>query len=753
MEVSARMLSNRSREILFLAIPFLIYVSLVSSLGNWIIDDAGITYAYARNLALGYGLVSQPGLEPIEGYSNFLWLLVISPLFSLGIFDPYIIVKWLSALLVLWSFWIIGRTLRKHFKSDVPGIAVTCLLAISPPIVIWTSSGLENPLTLLLASALFASIAERAKSWQVEAGLLCGLLALNRPDGIIFASAPIFVLAGEFAVKKHPIKKILCDITVFIGCVLALYLPFLFFRLLYFGRLQPHTYYAKTIYPSFWAMIFNPILQPGAAISRLIELIEGTFGGKGLILSIVGAICFLWLIIKKRLTGIVWVSISLSIVAVLGYLIIDPDWMGEFRFGTAAIAYSLILLVLLVCEALNTFEWRYIRRAIIFLLAILIFFAGMDFIPRIRKYGANPATTFGFVAKNYAFKFNVYADILGLRSGSIFLPDIGGMLYYSRLRIYDAAGLCDPMIVKTLKKDTIYWFSDHPEFYDYIFEKIKPTFINTHDFWTYVTAFDKDPRFRRDYVPIVEWEDAYVKRQYGVSLFSGDFVRRDALRDTMDIVRLRFGYAPQIMPTDVYFKPDTFAIDNLLSKKGSDKDIEFKTGSLFSKALLSIEHGDMENAALFFRKFIDSSSDSIAASESVFMALKAYIVSSGEDSVDRIYSAGYIAQSLKYFDKALLFFDRIHLVLPSYKDSRFLAGWSKQALKKNKEAIEEYKLAIKYSPEIFNTYLNLGYAYLDLGDYEEAEKAFLKFLEKSPDNANAKWGLKEARKKKKEKSN
>ena len=34
------------------------------------IDDAGISFSYARNFALGDGLVSQPGFPPVEGFSN-----------------------------------------------------------------------------------------------------------------------------------------------------------------------------------------------------------------------------------------------------------------------------------------------------------------------------------------------------------------------------------------------------------------------------------------------------------------------------------------------------------------------------------------------------------------------------------------------------------------------------------------------------------------------------------------------------------
>ena len=60
-------------------LPLLLLVAHALLFGEWIVDDAGITFAYARNLVDGHGLVSQPGLPPVEGFSNFLWMLTLLP--------------------------------------------------------------------------------------------------------------------------------------------------------------------------------------------------------------------------------------------------------------------------------------------------------------------------------------------------------------------------------------------------------------------------------------------------------------------------------------------------------------------------------------------------------------------------------------------------------------------------------------------------------------------------------------------------
>src|ERR1700738_1680717 len=47
------------------------------------IDDAFISFRYAENLARGAGLVYNPG-ERVEGYTNFLWVLIIAAVYRLG---------------------------------------------------------------------------------------------------------------------------------------------------------------------------------------------------------------------------------------------------------------------------------------------------------------------------------------------------------------------------------------------------------------------------------------------------------------------------------------------------------------------------------------------------------------------------------------------------------------------------------------------------------------------------------------------
>ena len=54
-------------------------------LWEWYIEDAAISFAYARNWAAGDGLVAFAGGERIEGYSNPLWVALMAFFYLLGV--------------------------------------------------------------------------------------------------------------------------------------------------------------------------------------------------------------------------------------------------------------------------------------------------------------------------------------------------------------------------------------------------------------------------------------------------------------------------------------------------------------------------------------------------------------------------------------------------------------------------------------------------------------------------------------------
>ncbi|MET0849573.1 MAG: hypothetical protein ABW020_00475 [Candidatus Rokuibacteriota bacterium] len=79
-----------------LALVCVFYAAHGLYFGSYIADDAGISFSYARSLTRGAGLVLSPGAERVEGYSNFLWTMMLAVSRALGI-GPVVAAKMLGA--------------------------------------------------------------------------------------------------------------------------------------------------------------------------------------------------------------------------------------------------------------------------------------------------------------------------------------------------------------------------------------------------------------------------------------------------------------------------------------------------------------------------------------------------------------------------------------------------------------------------------------------------------------------------------
>jgi len=511
--VSLRSLTRQSWPL-----PLLVLLAHALLFGAWIVDDAGITFVYARNLAAGHGLVSQPGLPPVEGFSNFLWMLAFVPAFLAGLFDPVIVPKLASLALLAGSFVLLDRALFSLTGSRAVSLVTLSLLAVCSPFVIWTVSGLENPLyVFLLCLLLWLIIREReGDAFPLAAGLVAAGLALTRPDGILFAGLyPLLTLTTGKSGWGRAIR--------YAGVFALLLGAFLLFRWTCFGDLVPNTYYAKGG-PNAKVYLDLVTLQPKLT-AKAFELFESVAGPGNVLLPVALLAGTAFLIGRRRFEWKHAVLLAFAYFGAVPFLLLPFDWMEEYRFGTPFFpflyAYSVTLAASLGEMLLPDPARRRLPALVAGLAAVglsLTLFAGRSIL-----FAATPTVSFQEVVERFGLRYNRYADLLGLDQGSILLPDVGGTLWTSRLRVYDLVGLTDRTIARTLEK--------RPEaFYDYIFGEAKPTFIHLHHYWTLQAGLDRDPRFQRDYIPLFRYfEPAVLERAEGFPLSSGDFIRRDAI--------------------------------------------------------------------------------------------------------------------------------------------------------------------------------------------------------------------------------
>ncbi|MCK6504249.1 hypothetical protein L6R53_12745 [Myxococcota bacterium] len=204
-------------------------------LWEWLVEDAAISFTYARNLVNGHGLVHYPGAEPVEGYSNPTWVALLALLFVSGV-DHFDLARGLGMVTGTAAV-VVAGLLARRLAGPGPGatpaaLLAAGLLAASTHHATWSASGLENPLfTLLLLAGGLALVAGR----DAAAGLLFALLGMTRPEGAMYG-----LLAGGWLLLAGP-RRLLRWAPTFL-------LPLLCFeaaRLWYFAWPLPNTYYAK----------------------------------------------------------------------------------------------------------------------------------------------------------------------------------------------------------------------------------------------------------------------------------------------------------------------------------------------------------------------------------------------------------------------------------------------------------------------------------------------------------------------------
>jgi len=241
-----------------LAIAATLVLLLLHAAHFWFLtDDSFISFRYARNLAQGHGLVFNPGGERVEGYTNFLWVILLAGFDRLGAAPesvaPVLGLVLTAALwgLVAWYAIRLSPPGPHHWLALVPLV----FLAATRSVAVWATSGLETRFfeTLVVAGALtLIAGLEREGSTPLTttrsldiAGLLFGLAALTRPDGVLLGFA---ALGAAFLTR--PSRRLLRPVIIF----LILTGGHLIFRGLYYGELLPNTYHAKVGGRAWWRM-------------------------------------------------------------------------------------------------------------------------------------------------------------------------------------------------------------------------------------------------------------------------------------------------------------------------------------------------------------------------------------------------------------------------------------------------------------------------------------------------------------------
>ena len=215
--------------------------------GDFVSDDAFISFRYAEHLATGRGLEWNPGYR-VEGYSNFLWILLLAAGRLLGEGIP-LVARVLSTAAALGVVALVVQVVRwGHPRVDPLLLALAPLpVALSFPFQYWCSMRLETALfalLLLLAPALFLREEAVGTSPRWPSALAYLALALTRPEGLVYAVVPVGHLLARAAAGES-LRALVRQRAVWLGIIVGGSLLFVLFRWGYFGELLPNTFHAK----------------------------------------------------------------------------------------------------------------------------------------------------------------------------------------------------------------------------------------------------------------------------------------------------------------------------------------------------------------------------------------------------------------------------------------------------------------------------------------------------------------------------
>lgn len=494
------------------AAAFGMYLAASLLLWQWQVDDAGITFAYARNLAEGYGLVSQPGCPPVEGYSNPAWMFLCAALMKLGLFQPAASAKVLAGACVLGTLILVERLLSRTFRlGSRATLAGLALLSLNASFVVWCNSGLENSLYALLSAACLATICPGTEAGQRAAapslmlraflfGIFSAGLALTRPDGLIYCSVLPLAVALGYGIRAAIRAAVIAMIPY-----VALVGGYLACRLAVFHAWLPNTALMKG--SGSLASLSDVLLLRKPGLMKLIDASSSLCPlDSGWVLIALVALVYGSRRIFRRSQAALAAGLFAT-VALTAFVLLPFDWMPHQRFATPLVVAMCVLLPVMGTELARMRAARLVtlshpgplpegegvggRKAVAWCAVAVVLIAGVNLL-HVWDFSRTHVVAFDEIQRQ-SEELNSLAASLGLEGRSVLAADVGGMLWNSRLRVYDLLGLTDRTVASTFNRDK-------PALYEYIFGQVRPTFIKVHRKLFDLARLDRDPRFAQDYV-------------------------------------------------------------------------------------------------------------------------------------------------------------------------------------------------------------------------------------------------------------
>ncbi|WP_226905464.1 glycosyltransferase family 39 protein [Legionella antarctica] len=237
-----------------------------------------ISLRYARNWAAGDGLLWNLQSPPVEGYSNFSF--VVLGAFSLILnSDPVLVLKSAGVLGLFFTCYFIYLISRFWFERRESLIPCLGILLYKGQII-WAVSGFETTMyQALLCGAvyfvlrglgynLFPGLRGIPKpTYFLFSGLLLTLAGMTRPEAPVFMVLFIILILWDMPQKGS--KNYWQGMLLFFLPLLFIFLPYFLWRWSYYGFLFPNSVYCKGLANTSYVLDKNylKLIWPFAAFS------------------------------------------------------------------------------------------------------------------------------------------------------------------------------------------------------------------------------------------------------------------------------------------------------------------------------------------------------------------------------------------------------------------------------------------------------------------------------------------------------
>jgi hypothetical protein len=456
------------------------------------IDDAYITFRYARNFAEGLGLVYNPG-EWILGTTTPLWAVLLTAGYRLGFTDLPWLATAISALCDAASAALIAYLCTRMGWKPLGAALVGLVWALNPMSIAFATGGMETSLFVLIALVCLSLVASGRHI--LVAAVLAGGATLVRPEGAFLA---VILVGWTWLTRKR----------LAIACAMVAATPMAIGGVLLFlayGSPLPHSIAAKQVaylpvepLENLLVLLIHAGL-PGwstymlAAVPVTVAMLLAVFG---LVVLVVLSASALPSLTRRR---VAWQPFALFAVLYFGfYALVGLRGVRIFNWYLLPIEPFYLL-----AAAAGLARFRGLRLPWIAALLLVWQLPAIDWRQPLLPAGES------------LLRERLFAEVgqdLGLRlppTAVVAAPEIGALGYMSNLRVLDTVGLVSPAALPYYPLPPEQFVTDNA-IPARLIEDQRPDVVVTLDAYVQRTLLT-DPAFQRDYYleasyPAVIWQ-------------------------------------------------------------------------------------------------------------------------------------------------------------------------------------------------------------------------------------------------------